>query len=229
MRARSLITFRCFRAYKSSLRRAMRNALTEAGVSVTFEGEGGGVLKRDLVHGYTYRPPGGFFQVNRSQNAQMVRWLLELLADREVRRFADLSEPAISPFPWRCGQALGVAGTLQVCPHRRELAACEQDSLSNSRKDSNSMTVLREEPFDAVIVDPARAGAPRVAAELAPGLHPFVFWVACDPVSFARIYVSWSIGSVTSVVSGSSISFRKRTTLSRWRCWKRLEGGREAD
>ena len=40
--------------------------------------------------------------------------------------------------------------------------------------------------FDAVVIDPPRAGAPAQAAALAQSRVPTVAWVSCDPVTFAR-------------------------------------------
>ncbi|HRO14543.1 MAG TPA: class I SAM-dependent RNA methyltransferase, partial [Paracoccus sp. (in: a-proteobacteria)] len=40
--------------------------------------------------------------------------------------------------------------------------------------------------FDAVVIDPPRAGAESQAAALAASCVPVVAWVSCDPVTFAR-------------------------------------------
>ena len=40
--------------------------------------------------------------------------------------------------------------------------------------------------FDAVVIDPPRAGALAQADALAASRVPMVAWVSCDPVTFAR-------------------------------------------
>jgi 23S rRNA (uracil1939-C5)-methyltransferase len=59
-------------------------------------------------------------------------------------------------------------------------------------------------PFDAVVLDPPRAGAEQQARELAPSKVPLVMYVSCNPQSFARdarllVAGGYRLGAVTPV------------------------------
>lgn len=135
-------------------------------------------------------PPGGFLQATREGEAALLSavrrivgpapriadlfagagtFTLPLAESAEVHAVEGLAAPlAALDAGWR-----GAPGLRKVTTEVRDLARRPllPDELTR---------------FDAVVIDPPRAGAPAQAAALARSRVPVVAWVSCDPVTFAR-------------------------------------------
>lgn len=135
-------------------------------------------------------PPGGFLQATVEGEAA----LLDV-----VRRTVGAAERIADLFAGAGTFSLPLAETAEV--HAVEglaasLAALEAGwrAAPGLRKVTTEVRDLARRPllsdelarFDAVVIDPPRAGAPAQAAALAQARVPVVAWVSCDPVTFAR-------------------------------------------
>jgi 23S rRNA (uracil1939-C5)-methyltransferase len=135
-------------------------------------------------------PPGAFLQATPQGEAALVLAVAEILGD--AGRVADLFAG--------CGTfALPLARTAQV--HAVEGEAAMIDALDRGWRNAPGLKrvttevrdlfrrpLLAEEcgRFDAVVLDPPRAGAEAQIAELAQARVPVIAYVSCNPTSFAR-------------------------------------------
>lgn len=135
-------------------------------------------------------PPGGFLQATREGEAALLAAVRRMVGP--APRIADL-------FAGAGTFALPLAETAEV--HAVEGLAAPLAALDAGwraapglRKVTTEARDLARRPllpdelarFDAVVIDPPRAGAAAQAAALAHARVPVVAWVSCDPVSFAR-------------------------------------------
>ena len=136
-------------------------------------------------------PFGAFLQATAEGEAAIREVLINTIADSAPARIADLYSGCGSltlPLAVRGHRvramdiernplrALGTAATragLDVTTERRDL-------------DARPPTVHELAAYDAVVFDPPRAGARRLAAELARSTVPTVIAVSCHPGTFAR-------------------------------------------
>jgi 23S rRNA (uracil1939-C5)-methyltransferase len=153
-------------------------------------------------------PPGGFVQPTADGEAAIGAAILAAVAGRA--RIADLyagcgtwtfplartasvlaveGDPALAGALAEAADRSGLAGRVRVATRdlvRRPLAAAELDR------------------FDAVVLDPPRAGAAPQAAELARSRVPLVVVASCNPATFARdartlVGAGFRLGPVTAV------------------------------
>lgn len=135
-------------------------------------------------------PPGGFLQATAEGQSALLAAVRRTVG--AAGRIADL-------FAGTGTFALPLAETAEV--HAVEGLAAPLAALDAGwrtapglRKVTTEVRDLARRPllpdelarFDAVVIDPPRAGAPAQAAALAQARVPAVAWVSCDPVSFAR-------------------------------------------
>lgn len=135
-------------------------------------------------------PPGGFLQATEAGEAALLDAVRGIVGD--AGRIADL-------FAGAGTFSLPLAERAEV--HAVEglaapLAALDQGwrGAPGLRRVTTEVRDLARRPllpdelvrFDAVVIDPPRAGAAAQAAALAASAVPTVAWVSCDPVSFAR-------------------------------------------
>jgi 23S rRNA (uracil1939-C5)-methyltransferase len=131
-------------------------------------------------------PPGAFLQATQraeqAMRAMVGGWTGE--APRLVDPFAGLG--ALS---------LGRAGKLALFESDRQAVAAVAAAarrlggkVTAERRDlfRNPLTAAEFDAFDAVVLDPPRAGAAAQSAELARAKVPRVVYASCDPGSFAR-------------------------------------------
>lgn len=150
-------------------------------------------------------PPGGFLQATRAGEAALGALVAEAVeaeaskaGGRRVRRIADLFS-GCGPFALRlaaAGEVHAVDGEADALA-RLERAARSAPGLrrvTTERRDLFRRPLLKPElaRFDAVVLDPPRAGAEAQAARLAEAARlagsavPLVIGVACDAGTFAR-------------------------------------------
>ena len=135
-------------------------------------------------------PPGGFLQATAEGEAALLAFVRRTVGG--AGRVADL-------FAGAGTFSLPLAETAEV--HAVEGLAAPLAALDAGwraapglRKVTTEVRDLARRPlladelarFDAVVIDPPRAGAPAQAAALAQSRVPTVAWVSCDPVTFAR-------------------------------------------
>lgn len=135
-------------------------------------------------------PPGAFLQATRDGEQALLAAVQETVAG--ARRVADLFAG--------CGTfALPLAETAEVHAVEGEsemTAALDQGwrraaglkRVTTEARDLFRRPLLPDElaAFDAVVLDPPRAGAEAQVAELARAKPPVIAYVSCNPVTFAR-------------------------------------------
>jgi 23S rRNA (uracil1939-C5)-methyltransferase len=137
--------------------------------------------------------PLDFIQVNAGLNQKMIARALELLdpqpADRVLDLFCGLGNFTL-PLARRAGQVVGVEGDPGLIARARENAV--RNGLGNVEFHAADLAKdLSAEPwmkagFDKLLVDPPRAGAAEVLAQLPlKGINRIVY-VSCHPGSLAR-------------------------------------------
>jgi len=135
-------------------------------------------------------PPGGFLQPTVEGEEVLGRLAMDAVAG--ARRVADLFAGS-GPFALRLAEAA-------------EVHACESDAASLAALDRAARATpglrrittetrdlfrrplleMELKPFDAVVLDPPRAGAEAQAAQLARSGVPRIAYVSCDVASFVR-------------------------------------------
>ena len=131
-------------------------------------------------------PPGTFLQasqrVEQAMRAMVGAWT------GEAPRLADL-------FAGLGALSLGRAGKLALFESDRQAVAAIAAAarrlggkVTAERRDlfRNPLTAAELDAFDAIVLDPPRAGAAAQSAELARAKVPRVVYGSCDPGSFAR-------------------------------------------
>ncbi len=135
-------------------------------------------------------PPGAFLQATKEGEAALLAAVTEAVGD--ARRIADLFAG--------CGTfALPLAARAEVHAVEGEaamMAALDQGwrraeglrRVTHEARDLFRRPLTPDElnPFDAVVIDPPRAGGEAQMAELARGNVPVIAAVSCNPVTFAR-------------------------------------------
>ncbi len=137
--------------------------------------------------------PLDFIQVNAGLNQKMISRALQLLdpqpADRVLDLFCGLGNFTL-PLARRAGQVVGVEGDAGLVARARENAV--RNSMDNVQFYAADLAAsLLSEPwmqqgFDKLLIDPPRAGAAEVLAQLPlKGVRRIVY-VSCHPGSLAR-------------------------------------------
>ncbi|MCX7032696.1 MAG: 23S rRNA (uracil(1939)-C(5))-methyltransferase RlmD [Arenimonas sp.] len=145
-------------------------------------------------HGLTlaFRPLD-FIQVNAGINGKMIDSALDLLdplpGDRVLDLFCGLGNFTL-PLAGRAGQVVGVEGDAGLVARARDNAV--RNGLANVQFHAADLAKdLSDEPwmragFDKLLLDPPRAGAAEVLAQLPlDGIRRIVY-VSCHPASLAR-------------------------------------------
>lgn len=135
-------------------------------------------------------PPGGFLQPTRAGEEALVNLAMAALPD--ARRGLDLFAGA-GPFTLALARRAEVHA---VESEQKALVALTQAArgaqglrrITTEARDLFRRPLLAPEyaSFDAVLLDPPRAGAEAVATQLARTDVPAIAYVSCDPASFAR-------------------------------------------
>ncbi|NVK96080.1 class I SAM-dependent RNA methyltransferase [Ruegeria pomeroyi] len=158
-------------------------------------------------------PPGAFLQATRDGEQALLAAVRETIAG--ARRVADLFAG--------CGTfALPLAETAEVHAVEGESAmtaaldrgwrrAQGLKRVTTEARDLFRRPLLPDElaAFDAVVLDPPRAGAEAQVAELARAKPPVIAYVSCNPVTFAR-------DAKTLVQAGYSLNWVQVVDQFRW-------------
>ncbi|WP_170349578.1 class I SAM-dependent RNA methyltransferase [Ruegeria atlantica] len=135
-------------------------------------------------------PPGAFLQATRDGEQALLQAVLQAI--QGAKRIADL-------FAGSGTFSLPLAESAEV--HAVEGEAAMTDALDQGwrraqglkRVTTESRDLFRRplmpdelKSFDAVVLDPPRAGAEAQVAELAQAQRPVIAYVSCNPVTFAR-------------------------------------------
>ena len=137
--------------------------------------------------------PLDFIQVNAGLNQKMIARAMELLdpqpADRVLDLFCGLGNFTL-PLARRAGQVVGVEGDGALVARARENAS--RNGLENVQFHAADLAKdLASEPwmvqgFDKLLIDPPRAGAAEVLAQLPLKGIGRIVYVSCHPGSLAR-------------------------------------------
>jgi len=132
-------------------------------------------------------PPGGFLQATKRGEATMRAAVNAWIGD--VPRLADL-------FAGIGALSLGRSGRLSLFESDRPSVAAADSAarriggnrVAAERRDLFRIPLSAKEldAFDAVVLDPPRAGAAAQVAEIARSTVPRIVYASCDPGSFAR-------------------------------------------
>ena len=134
-----------------------------------------------------------FIQVNADVNARMVDLALALLAPDSSTRVLDLYcgiGNFTLPLARRAGTVLGVEGEAAMVARARRNA--EANGISNASFRAADLSVpgaasaWSGQSFDAVLLDPPRAGAAAMMAPVAASGARRVLYVSCHPGTLAR-------------------------------------------
>lgn len=135
-------------------------------------------------------PPGAFLQPTAEGEAALLAFLRRTVAG--AARIADLYA-GIGTFTLPLAEAAEV--------HAVEGLSAPLAALTTGWRNASGLRRVTTEPrdlarrpllpddlarFDAVVIDPPRAGAQSQAEALAASSVPVIGWIACDPVTFAR-------------------------------------------
>ncbi len=163
---------------------------------------------QESVLGTDYRVTGpGFWQIHRGAPEALVTAVLDGLRPSSGDRLADLFAGA-GLFTVPLARAVGPEGAVlsvegsagTVRDARRNLHGQEQASIVQGRVDA--VLGRWNEPLDAVLLDPPRAGAgKKVVAQIIARRPRMVGYVSCDPASFARdlgyfLRAGWSLDAL---------------------------------
>ncbi len=135
-------------------------------------------------------PPGAFLQATKDGEQALTQAVLEIVAG--AKHVADLFAG--------CGTfSLPLAKTAEVHAVEGEAdmtqaldtgwrKATDLKRITTQARDLFRRPLMPDElrPFDAVVLDPPRAGAEAQVAELTQAKPPVIAYVSCNPVSFAR-------------------------------------------
>ena len=133
-------------------------------------------------------PPGAFLQPSAHGQAALTRAVTAVLKGR--KRIADLYA-GCGTFTFALAEGAKVH-SVEVDPSAQEALATAARGLDGrvtaERRDlaRSPLTPAELERFDAVLLDPPRAGAKAQAAAIAASRLDLVAYVSCDPGSFAR-------------------------------------------
>jgi 23S rRNA (uracil1939-C5)-methyltransferase len=137
--------------------------------------------------------PLDFIQVNAGLNHKMIARTIELLDPQPTERVLDLFAGLGNftlPLARKAGQVVGVEGEAGLVARARENAARNQLAniefhAADLAKDLSDEAWMKQ-GFDKLLLDPPRAGAAEVLAQLPlKGIRRIVY-VSCHPASLAR-------------------------------------------
>ncbi|PSW04709.1 23S rRNA (uracil(1939)-C(5))-methyltransferase RlmD [Photobacterium lipolyticum] len=137
--------------------------------------------------------PKDFIQVNREVNKKMVRqaadWLDVQPGDRVLDLFCGLGNFSL-PLAKRAKTLVGVEGIEEMVHRATENAMCNKQTnaafyQANLDDDVTKLPWARE-PFNKILLDPARAGAAGVMQHVVNLKPERVVYVSCNPATLAR-------------------------------------------
>ena len=136
------------------------------------------------------QPPGSFLQATRKGEETLAALVLGAMG--RTRQCLDLF-CGVGPFALRLAERSAVHAADSDAPGLAALdaAARHAKGLKPIRTEKRDLfrepfTLAELKPFDAVVLDPPRAGAEAQSRHLARSRIPLIVSVACDPASFAR-------------------------------------------
>lgn len=137
--------------------------------------------------------PGDFLQVNAAVNAalvaQVLAWLAPTGQDKVLDLFCGLGNFTL-PLARQAAEVVGVEGVLAMVRRARDNAAAANQERVRFCHADLSQEIGTEpwarEPFDLVLLDPARPGAQALMPFLVRQAPRRIVYVSCNPVTAAR-------------------------------------------
>lgn len=172
---------------------SMLARLAEEGDLARLAWEGDAVLRRPPFRQFgqarVVPPPGSFLQATADAEAAMVRAVQGIVGDSA--RIADLYS-GCGTFTLPLAEKAEIHAVEGLAPMLTALdkgwrAAKGLHRVTTETRDLARRPLLPDElaAYDAIVIDPPRAGANAQAAEIARAKIPAIAWVSCDPVTFA--------------------------------------------
>ena len=134
-------------------------------------------------------PPGAFLQATREGEAAMLRTVEEIVgsASKVVDLFAGCGTFSLPLAKNAEVHAVeGERAMMKALDQGWRMAQGLKKVTTETRDLFRNPLLARELRFDAVVIDPPRAGAEAQCLELAQSGVPKVAFVSCNPVTFAR-------------------------------------------
>ncbi len=132
---------------------------------------------------------GGFFQVNAPQAEALIEQVLDRLALEGRESVLDLYA-GVGLFTTFIAEQASLVTAVESYPPAvtdADLNAGDLENVDLIEGAVDDVLPLLSEPYDAVVVDPPRAGlSHEVSDALIAGAPPKIVYVSCDPATFAR-------------------------------------------
>lgn len=136
---------------------------------------------------------GGFSQVNRQQNQQMVRLVCDYAQPAANQRLLDLycgNGNLSLPLSGAVQELLGIEGfapsIASAVDNARQLRVNNSTFRCNDASKELRQLISKRTRFDLVLLDPPRAGAAEIARDLRHLGAERIVYVSCDPGTLAR-------------------------------------------
>ncbi len=135
--------------------------------------------------------PGGFAQINSSQNRRMISEMVDLLAlsgqEQVLDLFCGMGNFSL-PLARRARRVVGVEDHEASIEYARHNASMNKIANVEFHAEDAALTMKRlgAEGFDLVVLDPPRTGSYQVARELLNIMPQRVLYVSCDPATLSR-------------------------------------------
>lgn len=137
--------------------------------------------------------PGLFTQAHVEGNDALVAHVVEQVGPRAQLRVLEMHAGVGNfslPLARRGARVVAVEAQRRAAiVLERNARKAGVDITVHAETDTWALSLLREQRFDVLLLDPARGGAADVAqalADLGPGAPPKVVYVSCDPATLAR-------------------------------------------
>ncbi|MBB5348492.1 class I SAM-dependent RNA methyltransferase [Desulfoprunum benzoelyticum] len=136
---------------------------------------------------------GGFCQINLAQNRRLIATVVDLAApgpeESVLDLFCGMGNFSI-PLATGCRRLLGIEGQGSAIRSARANARCAGIDNAEFRQapihDACTQLTAQGQPFDCVIIDPPRQGAPGLARQLAALTGRRLVYISCDPATLCR-------------------------------------------
>lgn len=132
--------------------------------------------------------PGGFAQINSSQNRRMISEMVDLLAlsgeEQVLDLFCGMGNFSL-PLARRARRVVGVedhAASIEYARHNASMNRIANVEF-HAEDAASTMKRLGAGDFDLVVLDPPRTGSYQVARELLNTMPQRVLYVSCDPAT----------------------------------------------
>ncbi|WP_288947626.1 class I SAM-dependent RNA methyltransferase [uncultured Paracoccus sp.] len=169
------------------------SALADQGDLARLSWDGQGITRRPpalpMGRALVVPPPGGFLQATAEGEAALLAAVRDMVgdADRVLDLFSGCGTFTLPLAETAMLHAVeGLAAPLKALDAAARRAPGLRRITTEIRDLARRPLLPDELDYDAIVIDPPRAGAETQAREIARAVVPRLAWVSCDPVTFAR-------------------------------------------